>query len=107
MQAPSNKRIEIRNRCFVPVESKKDSDFDQTRTVDISPHGIGFISSHPHNIDEKIAIEIQLKPDTDPVLVVGTVKWVHRIPGVEQFRIGMNYDDFISGTPKRLDRYLK
>ncbi len=106
MPAATNKRSEFRRNCFVPVESKSDTSFDQTQTVDISRHGIGFISSHPHNINEKIAIEIQLKPNTDPVLVIGIVKWVRRISDSEQYRVGMNYDEVISGSPKRLDRFF-
>ena len=107
MPVSSNKRTEARQNCFVPVESKSDSSFDQTQTVDISRHGIGFISHHPHNINEKIAIEIQLKPNTDPVLVIGVVKWVRKISDSEQYRIGMNYDEILSGSQRRLDRYFQ
>lgn len=99
--------METRNNCFVPVEGKSDSSFNQTRTVDISCHGIGFISSHAHNINEKIAIEIQLKPNADPVLVMGIVKWVRRLSDSEQYRIGMNYDEISSGSLRRLGRYFK
>ena len=99
--------LDTRNHCFVPVESKSESLFDQTQTVDISCHGIGFVSSHPHNINEKIAIEIQLKPNTNPVLVIGIVKWVRRLSNSEQYRIGMNYDEIISGSQRRLDRYFE
>src|SRR5947209_6486979 len=106
MPDASNKRSENRRNCFVPVESKSDSTFDQTQTVDISRHGIGFISPHAHTINERIAIEIQLKPNTDPVLVIGTVKWVRKISDGEQYRIGLNYDEIISGSQKRLDRYF-
>jgi c-di-GMP-binding flagellar brake protein YcgR len=107
MSVAFNNRMETRNNCFVPVESKSDSSFDQTQTVDISGHGIGFISPHPHNINEKIAIEIQLKHNSDPVLVIGIVKWVHRLSDSEQYRIGMNYDEIISGSQRRLDRYFE
>ena len=107
MPATFNNRIEVRNHCFVPVESKSDSSFDLTQTVDISCHGIGFISSCPHNINEKIAIEIQLKPNTDPVLVIGIVKWVRKVSDSEQYRIGMNYDEISSGSQRRLDRYFE
>jgi len=107
MQAVFNNRMETRNKCFVPVESKSDSFFDQTQTVDISRHGIGIISLHPHHINEKIAIEIQLKPDTAPVLVIGIVKWVHRLSDSEEYRIGMNYDKITSGSQRRLDRYFE
>jgi len=99
--------METRNNCFVPVESKSDSSFDQTQTVDISCHGIGFISSCPHDINEKIAIEIQLKPNTYPVLVIGVVKWVRRLSDSEQYRIGMNYDEISSGSQRRLGQYFE
>ena len=107
MPSAANKRSEKRRDCLVPVESKERTAFDGTLTVDISRHGIGFISSHPHSLNEKIAIEIQLKPDTDPVLVIGTVKWVRRISDSDQYRVGMNYDEVISGSPRRLDRYFE
>ena len=107
MSSVSNNRMESRDNCFVPVESQSESSFDQTQTVDISSHGIGFISSHPHNINEKIAIEIQLKPNTDPVLVIGVVKWVRRLSVSGQYRIGMNYDGISPSSQRRLDRYFK
>lgn len=106
MPADFNNRMEIRNHCFVPVESKSDSSFDQTQTVDISRHGVGFISLHPQFINQKIAIEIQLKPNTEPVLVIGIVKWVHRLPDSGQYRIGMNYDESIPDSRRRLDHYF-
>jgi c-di-GMP-binding flagellar brake protein YcgR len=107
MPVTINNRMETRNNCFVPVEGKSDSSFDQTQTVDISCHGIGFISSCPHDINEKIAIEIQLKPNTDPVLVIGVVKWVRWVSDSEQYRIGMNYDEISSGSQRRLGRYFE
>ena len=107
MPTAANKRSESRRNCFVPVESKTDSSFDHSQTVDISRHGIGFISPHPHSINEKIAIEIQLKPHTDPVLVVGVVKWVRKLSDSDQYRVGLNYDEVLSGSPRRLDRYFQ
>ncbi len=105
MPSAANKRTEKRVNCTVPVESKATS-FDNSQTIDISRHGIGFISSHPHSLNEKIAVEIQLKPNTDPVLVIGTVKWVRRLSDSEQYRVGLSYNEVISGSPKRLDRYF-
>lgn len=106
MPSTANKRREARRDCAVPVESKSSS-FDNSQTIDISRHGIGFISSHPHSLNEKIAVEIQLKPDTDPVLVIGTVKWVRRLSDSEQYRVGLTYDEIISGSSRRLDRYFE
>ena len=107
MSINPNKRTERRNRCFVPVESKRVPTFDQSQTFDISRHGIGFISPYRHHINEKIAIAIQLEADKDPVLIIGIVKWVCRFSKTEQYRIGMNYDEIISGSQSRLDQYFE
>ena len=103
----SNKRTESRHDCFVPVEGKQGSAFDETQTVDISRHGIGFVSPHPHEINEKVAIELQLKPDTDPVLVVGVVKWVRKFSDSEQYRIGLNFKEVLSGSQARLNKHFR
>ncbi|MDO8675667.1 MAG: PilZ domain-containing protein [Candidatus Omnitrophota bacterium] len=101
-----NKRSEDRLDCFVPVEGKAGSAFDQTQTVDISRNGIGFVSSHPHQVNEKVAIEIQLKPNAEPVLVLGVVKWVSKLSDSKNYRIGLNFAEVLSGSPTRLDRYF-
>lgn len=106
MKLASNKRSEARHNCFVPVESKEGSSFDSTQTVDISRNGIGFVSSHPHEINEKVAIELQLKPNTDPVLVVGVVKWVRKISDTDGYRIGLTFAEVLSGSKTRLDKYF-
>lgn len=103
----ANKRKEQRQGCFVPVEGKEGSAFDQTQTVDISRNGIGFVSSHPHEINEKVAIEIQLKPNTEPVLVLGVVKWVRKISDTDQYRIGLNFEEVLSGSPTRLNKHFR
>ena len=102
-----NKRSEYRQDCFVPVEGKPGSVFDQTQTVDISRHGIGFVSPNEHQINEKVAIEIQLKPNAEPVLVVGVVKWVRKLSDSENYRIGLNFDQILSGSETHLDRYFR
>ncbi len=107
MKSAANKRAETRHGCIVPVEGKEGSVFDQTRTVDISKHGIGFISSHAHEVNEKVAIEIQLQPDTAPVLVLGVVKWVRKIEESKQYRIGMNFLEVLAGSATRLNKYLR
>jgi hypothetical protein len=106
MGAASNQRSETRYNCLVPVEGKEGSEFDQTKTLDISRHGIGFLSSHSIGINQKIALEIVLKPNTEPVMVIGVVKWVRKLGVSEQYRVGMVFSDVISGSPTRLDRYL-
>ena len=107
MKTASNKRTEGRQGCFVPVEGKNGSAFDDTQTVDISRHGIGFVSAHPHEINEKVAVEIQLKPDTEPVLVLGVVKWVRKISDSDQYRIGLNFQEILSGSETKLKRHFQ
>ena len=106
MSSGQNKRSEARHDCFVPVESKDGSVFDHTKTMDISRHGIGFLSDHPVPVNQKIAVEIALKPNTEPVLVVGVVKWVRKISDSDQYRVGMTFADVISGSATRLDKHF-
>jgi len=107
MKSAANKRSEGRQGCFVPVEGKEGSAFDDTQTVDISRHGIGFVSSHPHEINEKVAIEIQLSPDTEPVLVLGIVKWIRKLSDSDNYRIGLNFQEVLSGSESRLKKYFQ
>ena len=106
MSAAVNQRSEARYDCFVPIEGKEGSEFDRTQTLDISRHGIGFLSSHPIGINQKIALEIILKQNTEPVMVIGVVKWVRKIEVSEQYRVGMAFSEIISGSSNRLDKYL-
>ena len=106
MSAALNQRSESRYDCFVPVEGKDGCEFDQTKTLDFSRHGIGFLSSQPIGINQKIALEIVLKPNTEPVMVIGVVKWVRKIEVSNQYRIGMVFSEVISGSPTRLEKYF-
>ena len=102
----SEKRKDERFTCFVPVESKKGATFDKTQTVDISKNGIGFISPKPISLDEKIAIEIVLTPESDPVLVQGKVQWVRQLSGSENYRVGLSFADSSTGFRSRLGKYF-
>ena len=106
MGVETNQRSEARHNCFVPVEGKKGSEFDRTKTVDISRHGIGFLSSQNIGINQKIALEIVLRPNTEPVMVIGVVKWVRKLADCDQYRVGMVFSEIISGSVNRLDKYL-
>ena len=106
MCAAANQRSEDRYNCFVPVEGKEGCEFDGTKTLDISRHGIGFLSSQPIGINQKIALEIVLKPNTEPVMVIGVVKWVRKLEVSDQYRIGLVFSEVISGSSTRLDKYL-
>ena len=106
MSAVANQRSEARHNCYVPVEGKEGCEFDRTKTVDISRHGIGFLSSQAIAINQKIALEIVLKPNTEPVMVIGVVKRVRKLDDSDQYRVGMVFSEIISGSPNRLDRYF-
>ena len=106
MSAAVNHRSEARHNCFVPIEGKEGSEFDRTKTLDISRHGIGLISSRSVGINQKIALEIVLKPNTEPVMVIGVVKWVRKLGSSDQYRVGMVFSEIISGSSTRLDKYL-
>lgn len=106
MCAAVNQRSEARYNCLVPVEGKEGCEFDRAKTLDISRHGIGFLSSQPIGINQKIALEIVLKPNTQPVMVIGLVKWVRKLEVSDQYRIGMVFSEVISGSETRLDKYL-
>ena len=106
MGAVVNQRLEARYNCSVPVEGKEGREFDRTKTLDISRHGIGFLTSQPIGINQKIALEIILKQNTEPVMVIGLVKWVRKLGVSDQYRIGMVFSEIISGSSSRLDKYF-
>ena len=107
MRNKSDKRKNERYECFVPVESKKGSSFDNTLTVDISKGGIGFVSSHSLSFKQKIPIELALSPDSDPVLVVGEVQWIRHLSGKKRYRVGMTFTNVLNGSKSRLDKYFQ
>ncbi len=107
MKKNSDKRKDERFKCYVPVEGKDGSCFEKTQTVDISKNGIGFISSNSISLKEKIAVELVLSPEGDPVLVVGQVKWVRPVPGTTNFRVGMTFEDVLNGSSSRIKKYFK
>ncbi len=106
MNESKEKRRNKRCQCYVPVDGKKNSTFDTTRTIDISKNGVGFMSSRSIPINEKIAIELALTPKSEPVLVLGQVKWVSPVSGANTFRIGMQFAEVLSGSRSRLDKYF-
>ena len=94
----------LRLDCQVPVDSRESSPLPEVKTFDISRNGIGLISSRPVPLNERIAIELVLEPGTEPVLVIGQVRWVHRVGRHGQYRIGVAFSDILEGSKDRLDR---
>jgi hypothetical protein len=106
MNNPEDKRKSKRFNCLVPVDGKEGSIFNCSKTVDISRDGIGFLSNQSIPLNEKIAIELALSPDAEPVLVIGEVKWVSKLSDSDQFRIGLTFSDIIDGSRDDLDTSL-
>ena len=107
MKNTKEQRKAKRYNCAVPVDGKQGSPFDHTRTVDISRNGIGFISDTALPLHQKIAVEIALSPDGEPVVVMGVVKWVRKLTDCDQYRIGMTFAQVLSGSQTRLNQYLR
>jgi len=84
-----NNRKNERKGCFVPVEGKKGTSFENTKTLDVSQAGIGFVSDREVTVNEQIAVEMELASEGDSVVKMGKVKWVEQIPGSDYYRFGM------------------
>jgi len=107
MNKSKNKRRSVRVDCTVPVEGKKDGIFDHTLTTDISKGGLGFISNHKIPLGKKIPIEIALDSDGETVFVIGKVVWCVSVPDAGTFRVGIKFDEVLSGSKSRLNRFFK
>jgi len=104
IESRKNERV----TCFVPVDGKSGSAFDESQTIDISRGGIGFVSKKPIPLDEMIAVEIDVSPEDDPVLVMGKVLWVSEISESKEYRIGMQFGDILlDGSRERLKKYIQ
>jgi len=103
----SNHRKNERYACLVPIDGRGGSVFDQTRTIDFSKRGLGFVSSHRIPIKKEIPIEIELTTDGMSVFVIGRVQWVHRILNSKNYRIGIAFKDIMQGSKSRLNQYFK
>jgi hypothetical protein len=102
MDIRKNKRLS----CFVPVEGQEEGLFDQTKTVDISKGGMGFLSQHEIPLDQEIAIEIDLIENGEPVFVIGKVQWAKQIPHSTNYRIGIAFTSVLRGSKSRLEKYF-
>ena len=93
--------------CAVPVDSSKKSPFSQTATVDFSKGGLGFVSHRKIPLNTKIAFELILSQKDDPVLAIGTVRWVRPIPETKNYRVGIAFEDILDGSKSRLVEYFR
>ncbi len=67
---------------------------------------MGFISPKSISVEQKIPVELILTPGSDPVLVLGQVKWVRRLSGSHQYRVGMTFADLVRGSSSHLGKYF-
>lgn len=102
-----NLRKNRRFTCAVSVDSKEGSVFDQTKSVDFSKGGIGFISCHRIPVNKKIPMEIELSLEDKPVFVLGRVQWVRRLRNTKTYRIGITFLDIVNGSKLRFNQYFK
>ncbi len=105
MKPKKRRRKNTRQVCLVPVDGKAGTGFGNMKTVDISQGGVGLISNKSINLDEKIAVELELMPGHEPVLMMGQVKWVDRIPESENYRLGLRFTNtLLKGSRSRLTK---
>lgn len=93
--------------CAVPVDSAKKSPFSKAATVDISKGGLGFVSHRKIPLNTKIAFELVLSQQEDPVLALGKVRWVRPIPDSKNYRVGIAFEDILDGSKSRLAEYFR
>ncbi len=102
-----DKRKNTRHGCLVPVEGKQGGPFEDTKTVDFSKNGLGFISHHKVPLNKEIAIQLDLSEEGAPALVVGRVRWINRIEHSENYRVGISFENILSGSKSCLDHYFR
>lgn len=101
-------RKTTRRSCLVPVEGKEGSVFSDIYSIDISRSGLGFVSRHNIKLNQTIAVEVELGPGQDPVVMLGQVKWVRPIESNDQYRVGMKFVKVLtSGSRSRLTDFFK
>lgn len=106
MKTTEHRKIS-RKSCFVPIDGKESSVFSDIHSVDISCGGLGFVSRSPVPLNKRIAVEVELGPGQDPVLMLGEVRWVKPVKYTENYRIGMKFIKVLfSGSRSRLTKYF-
>ncbi len=107
MNKAQERRRAHRKRCIVPVDAKQDSVFGKSQTIDFSKTGMGFFSSVSIPLQTKVAIEIELDPQGESVVVVGRVKWVRPLTDSEAYRYGVQFEQLPTAVRSRLSKYLR
>ena len=101
-----NKRKSERIPCLVPVEGKLGGIFDHAATFDFSREGVGFISERRIPLRKEMTIALDLGVEEDPIFVRGEVRWVKPMVDSDKFRVGIFFNDFLSGSRSKLKQYF-
>lgn len=96
-----------RSRCGVPVQGQDGSGFSGSYSVDVSRGGIGLLLPARLPLKHRIAVELDMGLDYDPVLMLGEVRWVRPAREPQQYRVGMKFIKVLTpGSRTRLEQYL-
>ena len=106
MAKASDKRSHARFQCAVPVEGKKGTAFNQSQTIDISRGGVGLIVNNRVAVNSRMAVELNLAADSEPVLAMGQVRWVQRLPD-SGYRLGIAFDQLEAGFQAAFRKQFK
>jgi len=107
MKKIKNNRLIRRRRCLVPVDSRA-GEAASMRTVDISRRGLGLITERPMAVGDGLAVQMDVSPDGDAVVVWGKVRWVRRIPSTGRYRLGVRFDESTpNASAAELKRYRR
>ena len=107
MNRKINKRESERQCCLVPVEGRRGSTFSDLQAVDINSGGIGLTSGKAIPLSQKIAVQIEIKPEEEPIVVLGQVVWVRKLLNSQRYRVGLKFKKTVFKTEQaRLDRHL-
>ncbi len=103
----SNKRKDRRIGCIVPVDGKGTESFGESKIVDFSRGGLGFVSRRRVPLNREIAIQLDLSKQGNPAFVKGLVKWVQWIQKTKNFRVGVSFEAMPKESKSSLDNYFR
>lgn len=96
-----------RSACAVPVEGCQGSIFEHVSSVDISSGGMGLISRKKLSPKQRIAVEVDIGPGYDPIVMLAEVRWASPAESADNYRAGMKFIKVLSpGSRSRLTQYF-
>ena len=102
------KREYPRMRYPIPVRFGGDASRVQDSLMkDIGAGGVRLLSRDFLPVDAKVKIEFFLTPASEPLLAVGKVVWVQKVPYSYQHEVGIQFVDISEGSRKRLRHFVE